>query len=194
MAMKLPALTSTLLLTLMLASCSLAPAAGPTAGPPTPPSPPVSPPTSPDAVPDITTDPTLYPQATQPPPPSASLNGIEGWQGSYCWLGACADMAQLPFRDELPVVDADASGELQLSLLNGATFVTWTVTYGEGEDDMSVLDRGGEPFDPDAMPEQSPVAINSTAVAAPPEGDWIVQATVHFPGGDLSYAWHVTVA
>jgi len=118
---------------------------------------------------------------------------IEGWQGSYCWQGTCADMAELPDKTDLPELEASPGGGMVFALSDQATFVAWTISYGDGEGDLTLLEEGGQPFDPDARPTQSPAEIRGMSFDGPPAGDWALLIGVRFPGGDLSYAWHVVV-
>ena len=55
------------------------------------------------------------------------------------------------------------------------------------------LAEGGAPFDPDAQPQSSLIELNSAEFDSPPTGDWSLMISLRFPGGDLSYAWHVVV-
>lgn len=135
--------------------------------------------------------------ATDAPPPRGYLasgpSSVEGWIGSYCWQDACADSPSLPPKATLPEIRA-SDGQLAFSLSDGSTFVRWTISYGDASDTpLEVLDQGGEAFDPDALPQPGDAELTSVQFVSPPAGDWLLVAFVQFPGGDLSYAWHVLV-
>jgi len=65
--------------------------------------------------------------------------------------------------------------------------------------DLTSLDSGGSPYDPDST-ASPPVDLTAAEFRAPPSGDWTVIVSVHFKdastlvqGGDASYVWHVKV-
>jgi hypothetical protein len=94
---------------------------------------------------------------------------------------------------ELSVVNTSAD-PLQFSLSDGATFTGWEVSYGNDSDtgsELTVLDFGGDLSDPDAQPQSAPPELSTVEFDSPPNGDWMLLVSVYFPGGDLSYAWHV---
>ena len=193
--MKLSYLARVASLVLSIAACSMAPGAqqSPSAAPLA-----SAEPTAAAASPAVapTAEFTLRPPpATNAPPPRGLLRGdadaVEGWPGSYCWHGTCADAAAVPSKDQLPSV-VGGGDDLDFSLSGGATFVRWRATYAAGaNDEPTTLGEGGEGFDPDARPSPAPELLSSVAFDEPPAGDWIVFVQVFFDGGDLSYAWHV---
>jgi hypothetical protein len=118
-------------------------------------------------------------------------DAVEGWPGSYCWHGACADAAAVPSKDQLPSV-VGGGDDLDFSLSGGATFVRWRATYADDADDSpTTLGQGGEGFDPDANPSGEHELLSAVTFGSPPSGDWVVVVQVFFEAGDLSYAWHV---
>jgi len=198
--MKLPTLAQIPAVVLLISACSLAPLAQPTSTP----APPVA--ATPTAAagatvtPAVPVTPTVEathrpPVATDPPLGllDAGEGPVEGWLGSYCWQGACADAAGIPPKGQLPNVTTDG-GDLEFSLSDGATFVRWRATYAAGaNDEPKTIGEGGEAFDPDARPSPAPELLSSVAFDEPPAGDWIVFVQVFFDGGDLSYAWNLIV-
>jgi hypothetical protein len=196
--MKLPALARITLVALLLAGCSLRPG-----GQATPSSRPV---VTPAPIPSASAPPpaTTSPEPTRPAEPSATApprgllaagsTTVVGWAGSYCWQNGCVDMAGIPPKAELPEITA-TDGRLVFSLSDGATFSGWTVSYGIDADtgsELTILDQGGTSADPDAQPQSAPPELGSVEFG-PPKGDWVLLLSVQFPGGDLSYAWHVLV-
>lgn len=202
--MKLSTLARIPLVALLASACSVTPGVQPTSsrvppaspGPtaaatpgPTATAPPVATPTAPDTHP---------PRPTESVPPGGFLGGgetdpVEGWRGSYCWHGTCADAAAIPAIDDLPSVHISDS-EMEFSLSHRATFVKWRATYTSDEADEPVtLGQGGEGFDPDAVRSPGAESLATVRFAAPPAGDSVVFVQVFFDGGDLSYAWHVSV-
>jgi hypothetical protein len=127
-------------------------------------------------------------------PPTATLSGdgdaVAGQPGTYCYLDTCAD-GPWPRKADLPELTvASAASELTLTLAEPARFIGWSVAYGvsSNDDESTNLERGGS-FDPDAPgPEYSEVTF-----AGPPAGDWVLFVWLTLRGGDLSYAWHLTV-
>jgi hypothetical protein len=203
MAMKLPTLARITLVALLLAGCSLGPGgqATPTARPVVTPSATPSATPTPAAVPSIepSVEPSREPGRTPDIPPPGYLQGdsdpVEGWLGSYCWLNSCVDMAGIPPKAGLPQITKGAD-PLEFSLSDGATFTGWTVSYGRDSDTgsgLTILDQGGASSDPDAQPQSAPPELNSVEFDSPPNGDWVLLMSVQFPGGDLSYAWHLIV-
>jgi hypothetical protein len=195
MAMKLPALVRISFLVLLLTGCSMAPGgkATPTAeavAPATPmPSIAASPPTT------ASQQPSSPPKTTIAAPPrgllASATTEVDGWVGSYCWQNGCVDMAGVPPKSRLPEITAGDDG-LTFSLSDGATFTGWTISYGTySNGEMTILDQGGAPSDPDAQPQSIPPELNSVQFDSPPNGDWVLMVSVQFPDGDLSYAWHV---
>lgn len=190
--MKLPAIARIPLLLLLLSGCSLAPLARPTpSAVPT-----ASPASTATAFPVATPSATVtQPPPTQAIPPRGYLGGegdpVEGWLGSYCWQGTCADAPGVPPIDMLPAVYT-SDWEMEFSLSDGATFVRWQATYTSDDDGEPItLGQGGEVFDPDARPSAAPELLSVATFDSPPGGDSIVIVQVFFDGGDLSYAWHV---
>lgn len=190
--MKLPEIVRISLVALLMAACSLAPAAQPT--------PSAAPLVTaiPTATVATTIEPTLRPPpATDTLPPRGFLRGeddpVEGWLGSYCWHGTCADAPGVPEIDDLPYVYTSDS-EMEFSLSDGATFARWHATYWSGDGDEPItLGQDGEDFDPDARPSPGIEPLAAARFASPPGGDSVVVVQVFFDGGDLSYAWHVAV-
>jgi hypothetical protein len=118
---------------------------------------------------------------------------VEGRIGSYCWLNTCADAPRIPPKGDLPMLVASA-GPLEFSLSDSARFTRWTISYGEESDGtLEVLEQGGANVDPDVQPQPSAADFNAVEFGGPPAGDWTLHVFVQFPGGDLSYAWHVVV-
>jgi hypothetical protein len=193
--MKLPTLVRVTSLVLSIAACSMAPGAqqSPSAAPLA-----SAEPTAAAASPAVapTAESTLRPPlATDAPPPRGLLRGdadaVEGWPGSYCWHGTCADAAAVPSKDQLPSV-VGGGDDLDFSLSGGATFVRWRATYADDSDDSpTTLGQGGEGFDPDANPSGEHELLSAVTFGSPPSGDWVVFVQVFFEAGDLSYAWHV---
>jgi hypothetical protein len=197
--MKLPALALIPLVVLLLAGCSVAP--GGKATPTAPAVATASPAAVVSASPSSTAstaspEPSRTPEPPFPVPPRGILasgaTSVEGWTGSYCWQTVCADAEGLPPKAELPQVTA-RDDPLEFSLSDGATFTRWTVMYGAGNanSDLTILDQGGAPSDPDAETQSTPPDLHTFEFDSPPTGDWTLTVSVEFPGGDLSYAWHV---
>lgn len=195
--MKLPTLARIPLVVLLASACSVAPGAHPTSSrvPPASsgPTATATPAATPTAAPV-----THPPRPTESAPPGGFLGGgetdpVEGWQGSYCWHGTCADAATIPAIDDLPSV-LTSDSEMEFSLSDSATFVKWRATYASDDADEPVtLGQGGEGFDPDAVASPGAESLAIVRFAAPPAGDSVVFVQVFFDGGDLSYAWHVSV-
>jgi hypothetical protein len=143
-------------------------------------------------------EPSRTPEPPLPVPPRGVLasgtTSVEGWTGSYCWQSACVDVDGIPPKSELPQITA-GDDPLEFSLSDSATFTRWTVMYGVGgaNSDLSILDEGGSPSDPDAQPQSTPPELSWFEFDSPPRGDWVVTVSLQFPGGDFSYAWHVLV-
>ena len=118
---------------------------------------------------------------------------VAGKLGSYCYGNTCLDIAKWPPKFVLPHLVAGRR-LLEFQLRNGEKFVGWRASYSanpnEGRSDT--LGQGGESFDPDA---NQPAAdrFASAQFDAPPAGDWVVWLKIDLAGGDLSYAWRVTV-
>jgi hypothetical protein len=193
--MRLPALALTLILTVILASCALAPGAGPTNKPAATQQPEPSDPTSPPAT--ESPMPTQARSATPPEseePPDGALGQDDvadvGWRGSYCWQGTCADTTS-PVKAMLPTI-AVQSGSLLVFSLEDGEFVSWNAMYGPDGGSLEVLAQGGRDFDPDA-PSAAPSPLGFVEFNPPPKGDWVVAVQVFFEDGDAQYAWHVTV-
>jgi hypothetical protein len=188
--MNLPGFARVPLVLLLLAGCASGPGSVP----------PPSSRATPSALPTVRT--TVRPTLTaQPPdtglPPNGALASgdasVEGWLGSYCWQSTCVDSAGPPPKATLPGLTTD-DGQLSFSLSDGATFVRWTMSYGaESGEPLETLAQGGEAFDPDAQLQPELVELRSVDFESPPTGDWLLVAFVQFPGGDLSYAWHVVM-
>ncbi len=196
--MKLTARLRISLLVLLLSGCSIPPLGQPTSSL----APSASPVSTATAAEAATVAPTFDPTRRPPPatdtlPPRGILRAesgpIEGWLGSYCWQGTCADVAVVPPKDQLPEFTTEGE-DLEFSLSHNATFVRWQATYGGSVDgERMTLGQGGEGFDPDARPSPALELLSSATFASPPAGDWVVFVQVFFDGGDLSYAWHVVV-
>jgi hypothetical protein len=149
-----------------------------------------------NALPSATHQPTR-PLPSSAWPPTGLLDSgsgpVEGWLGTYCWQSLCVDAARIPDKRDLPKVSGDGSS-LEFSLSDNATFAQWTISYGTNPNgEMTMLAKGGEAIDPDAVPSATSLLVNSIEFEAPPPGDWAVLVFVQFPNGDLSYAWHVIV-
>jgi hypothetical protein len=193
--MKLPALARIPILMLMLAGCTSAAGATPSPAPvvptPTAPTPVVTP------SPAATRTPDVAPSATPGPagPPSAALGYSDfaeaGWLGTYCWQGLCADVFELPPKEQLPVVAA--VGDSLIFSMEDGEFSKWVVQYGPDGASMTTLDRGGEAIDPDIASPEAPELRSFVEFANPPSGDWLLTVQVFFPGGDATYGWHVIV-
>jgi hypothetical protein len=188
--MNLPAVARIPLMLLLVSACSTVPVAQPASS--TPP--------LPSGAALASASPTVKPTLEPPPatgtlPPRGFLTGdegpVQGWLGSYCWHGTCADAPGPPAADALPIVIADPS--LEFSIADDASFNRWRATYRmEDVFEETLLGEGGENFDPDA--QASPLAtFSAVSVPAPPR-DSVVHVQVFFPDGDLSYYWHVFVA
>lgn len=186
---------------MLLASCALA-GASPSPNPPT------SRPASPTAVPPAPTasaqpipTATAAPTATdyeQPAPPLGELtlpdgSAIPGYQGTWCYDGACADVIP-PDKADLPQIDTSADADLSFTLAATHPFAYWTVDYALEQDDDSTirLDEGGTYVDPDVSPAASPPALTTFTFEGPPAGDWVIQVRLQFAGGlgDTRYYWH----
>lgn len=196
--MKLPTQVRIPLVVLLLSSCSMAPISQPTSSlAPSASSASTATPVAATGAP--TFDPTRRPPpATDGLPPRGFFTGddesVEGWLGSYCWQGTCADVVRIPPKAQLPMMTT-GSEDLEFSLSDNATFVRWQATYAAGTDaDRMTLGQGGEGFDPDARPSPALELLSSTTFATPPAGDWVVFVQVFSDSGDLSYAWHVIVS
>jgi hypothetical protein len=128
-------------------------------------------------------------------PPAGLLafgdSSVAGIPGSFCWQGTCADVANMPAKTSLPLVDAPGA-TLHFSVASG-TFTGWTASYGADGSSIQKLDSGGSVEDPDANPSANPSPLTSAQFATPPAGDWIVQIFVRFADGDATYLWHVRV-
>ena len=197
--MNLPAIARIPLVVLLLCACSVGPAALPTASQAPTASAAPTPASEPTATVGATSIPTVAatrPTATESPLPQGVLSGLdetaEGWLGSYCWEGTCADAPETPPMVDLPYVSGDR--DLVFSLSDGLMFVRWRASYTSPHQTESVtLGQGGEAPDPDASPGVDPPALTSATFASPPGGDWIVMVQVFLENGDLSYAWYVDV-
>ncbi|HUR17022.1 MAG TPA: hypothetical protein VMZ33_07030 [Candidatus Limnocylindrales bacterium] len=146
--------------------------------------------------PDPTPTPTAPRANPQPQPPHGLVAvadmRVEGWAGSYCWQGTCADSPGIPPIDDLPEIE---SGDypLTFTLSDGATFTSWSASYGLDGRSLQPLDEGGLQVDPDANPGAEVPQLTRAEIANPPAGDWVVSVFVRVDNGDLSYAWHVSV-
>jgi hypothetical protein len=124
---------------------------------------------------------------------SAGSETVTGRLGTYCYGNTCADIGRWPPKSDLPVLVA-SNKSLEFRLRNGEEFVRWSARYGETSDDdrSQPLGQAGRPFDSDA--NSSPAdEFSSASFDAPPAGDWVVFVNLELAGGDLSYAWNVTV-
>jgi hypothetical protein len=216
--MKLPSIARIPFVTAALwlaAACALAPASEPTATPAVGATPTAAPQQTPIPTPLATVIPAPTPTqtatlaiasatpgespATAVPAGTLSADGlvVAGWQGSYCYAGTCADAAAVPAKGQLPALAlAAGDGGLEFSVAEPVQFVEWQATYaadtasGAGQ---LPLAGGGAGFDPDVTPTSPWPAMSNVSFGPPPSGDWALMISVYFDGGDLSYAWHVTV-
>lgn len=201
--MNVPAIARIATLVVVVTACG-------TGGPPTASPPPASSATSPPtaSLPASPAAPTLEatvsppttsePSSTTNPPPTGSIvadgETVDGWLGSYCWQGLCADVPQIPAMDDLPRIVPMPEERLTFALAGGATFNSWRASYWTaGNETPLTLGEGGEGFDPDAQPSAAAPALNEVEFVAPPGGDSSVHVQVFFPEGDLSYYWHAAV-
>ena len=114
---------------------------------------------------------------------------------TYCWLGTCVDAFELPPASDLPPLPVDPSAvTLELRLDGEAGFLSWSASHGDGSlGELTPLDRGGEPYDPDLSPTVPPT-ITQAEIALPPSGDWILYVVIRALEGEAHYAWHVTLS
>jgi hypothetical protein len=128
-------------------------------------------------------------------PPAGLLafddSSVAGIPGSFCWEGTCADLAQMPAKEALPLVDGPGD-TLRFSVASGS-FVGWTASYGANPSSVQKLGSGGA-VDPDATSPTQPSPLTSAEFTTAPAGDWIVQVFVRFADGDATYWWHVKVS
>jgi hypothetical protein len=187
---------------LLLASCAMV-GASPSPNPPT------SRPASPTALPSgPTATAGLIPTVTAPPatdsespaPPVGELGpagdvAVPGYQGSWCYEDACADIIP-PDKADLPVLDAPADAMVTFTLADSHPFAYWTVDYSSEQDDSPTrLAEGGIYVDPDMAPTTNPPELSTFNVVAPPTGDWVVAVRIQFAEGrgDTRFYWHAVV-
>jgi hypothetical protein len=196
--MKLPALARIPIVLLVVAACTSAPGASQTPNAPTPNAPTTNAPTPNLPTPSSESQGTpvaLTPTPSSARPPAAALGYSDfaetGWLGTYCWQGLCADVFELPAKEDLPIVAAE--GESLIFSMEDGEFSKWVVQYGPDGDSLATLDRGGEAIDPDVAPTKSPDLMSFVEFDNPPSGDWLLTVQVFFAEGDATYGWHVIV-
>jgi hypothetical protein len=123
---------------------------------------------------------------------SAGGDAVTGFLGTYCWQSVCADVFDLPPRNQLPALAA-STDMLSFSLESRAGFLSWSASYApEADEELLPLGQGGSDHDPDTTATLPP-ELTSTTFNAPPSGEWVVIVQVAFVGGDAQYAWQVNV-
>lgn len=131
-------------------------------------------------------------------PPDAQLkadgSGVAGLLGTYCWLGTCADLFEIPSKSTLPQLNVATPNQgLTFSMGGGAAFLHWDAAYGPGSmDTLAPLDEGGQDFDPDTSATPPP-SLFEASVTSPPSGDWVVYIVARSLAGEAHYMWHVVV-
>lgn len=202
---------------LLAAGCALAPGASPTPTLATvsSPSSTIAPPSAtPTGQPPATT--MVVPSAPSQPsgsaeptasdnepeaPPNGEIHlpdgtGVPGYQGSWCYDSACADIIA-PDAD-LPIIAVNSQrAELTFLLAETHPFAYWNVRYASDENQYPMIElaTGGTYQDVDVVPPTDAPHLTGFSFSGLPKGTWRLQVNIQFAGarGDAGYLWWAKV-